>query len=213
MAAEGKPVVLVREETSPEDIAGMHAAAGILTTRGGMTSHAAVVARGMGKTCVVGAGEITVDEARQQVRAKNLSAGEGDWISIDGTTGEVLLGQLPTRPSEVLQVALEKSLAPEKSPTYRAFDRILAWADQKRRLGVRANADTPTDAKVAVVFGAEGIGLCRTEHMFFEEKRILAVREMILAESVEGRRAALAKILPMQREDFVGIFREMGRGP
>ncbi|HEY7111824.1 MAG TPA: pyruvate, phosphate dikinase [Thermoanaerobaculia bacterium] len=213
MAAEGKPVVLVREETSPEDIAGMHAAAGILTTRGGMTSHAAVVARGMGKTCVVGAGEITVDEAKKQVRAKGLSAGEGDWISIDGTTGEVLLGQLPTRPSEVLQVALEKTLAPDKSPTYRAFERILAWADQKRRLGVRANADTPTDSKVAVVFGAEGIGLCRTEHMFFEEKRILAVREMILAESVEGRRAALGKILPMQRQDFVGIFREMGARP
>ena len=213
MAAEGKPVVLVREETSPEDIAGMHAAAGILTTRGGATSHAAVVARGMGKTCVVGAGEITVDEARHQVRAKDLSAAEGDWISIDGTTGEVLLGQLPTRPSEVLQVALEKSLAPEKSAVFRSFDRILKWADKRRRLGVRANADTPTDARVAVVFGAEGIGLCRTEHMFFEEKRILAVREMILAETAEGRRLALAKILPMQRQDFVGIFREMGERP
>jgi pyruvate,orthophosphate dikinase len=213
MAGEGKPVVLVREETSPEDIAGMHAAAGILTTRGGATSHAAVVARGMGKTCVVGAGEIAVDEGRRQVRAKGLSASEGDWISIDGTSGEVLLGQIPTRPSEVLQVALEKSLAPEKSGTFRAFDRILKWADAKRRLGVRANADTPTDARVAVVFGAQGIGLCRTEHMFFEEKRILAVREMILAETAEGRRAALAKILPMQREDFAGIFREMGERP
>jgi pyruvate,orthophosphate dikinase len=213
MAADGKPVLLVREETSPEDIAGMHAAAGILTTRGGATSHAAVVARGMGKTCVVGAGEIVVDEGRRQVRAKGLSASEGDWISIDGTSGEVLLGQIPTRPSEVLQVALEKSLPPEKSGTYRAFDRILKWADSKRRLGVRANADTPTDARVAVVFGAQGIGLCRTEHMFFEEKRILAVREMILAETAEGRRAALAKILPMQREDFAGIFREMGERP
>jgi pyruvate,orthophosphate dikinase len=213
MAADGKPVVLVREETSPEDIAGMHAAAGILTTRGGATSHAAVVARGMGKTCVVGAGEITVDEGRRQVRAKGLSASEGDWISIDGTSGEVLLGQIPTRPSEVLQVALEKSLPPEKSGTFRAFDRILKWADGKRRLGVRANADTPTDARVAVVFGAQGIGLCRTEHMFFEEKRILAVREMILAETAEGRRAALGKILPMQREDFAGIFREMGERP
>jgi pyruvate,orthophosphate dikinase len=213
MAAEGKAVVLVREETSPEDIAGMHAAAGILTTRGGATSHAAVVARGMGKTCVVGAGEITVDDARHEVRAKGLKASEGDWISIDGTTGEVILGQLPTRPSEVLQVALEKTLAPEESAVFRSFDRILTWADKRRRLGVRANADTPTDARVAVVFGAEGIGLCRTEHMFFEEKRILAVREMILAETVDGRRAALAKILPMQRQDFVGIFREMGERP
>jgi pyruvate,orthophosphate dikinase len=213
MAAEGKPVVLVRVETSPEDIAGMHAAAGILTTRGGATSHAAVVARGMGKTCVVGAGEITVDEARREVRAKGLKASEGDWISIDGTTGEVILGQLPTRPSEVLQVALEKTLSPDQSAVYRSFDRILKWADKRRRLGVRANADTPTDARVAVVFGAEGIGLCRTEHMFFEEKRILAVREMILAETVEGRRAALQKILPMQRQDFVGIFREMGERP
>jgi pyruvate,orthophosphate dikinase len=213
MAAEGKPVVLVREETSPEDIAGMNASAGILTTRGGMTSHAAVVARGMGKTCVVGAGEINVDAGAGKLSAKKLSASEGDFISIDGTTGEVLLGELPTRPSEVLQVALEKSLPPEKAPVYRAFDRILRWADKKRKLGVRANADTPTDARVAVIFGAQGIGLCRTEHMFFEEHRILAVREMILAETPEGRRAALEKILPMQREDFLGIFREMGERP
>jgi len=209
----GGPVVLVREETSPEDIAGMHAAVGILTTRGGMTSHAAVVARGMGRTCIVGCGEITVDEERREVRARKLSAKEGDWLSIDGTSGEVMLGRIATRPSEVLQVALEKSLSPDKAPVYRAFERILSWADKRRRLGVRANADTPTDARVAVVFGAQGIGLCRTEHMFFEEKRILAVREMILAETPEGRRKALAKILPMQREDFVGIFREMGDRP
>jgi pyruvate,orthophosphate dikinase len=213
MAAEGKPVVLVREETSPEDIAGMNASAGILTTRGGMTSHAAVVARGMGKTCVVGAGEISVNPQAGKLSAKKLSASEGDFISIDGTTGEVLLGELPTRPSEVLQVALEKSLPPEKAPVYQAFTRILSWADKKRKLGVRANADTPTDARVAVIFGAQGIGLCRTEHMFFEEHRILAVREMILAETPEGRRAALEKILPMQREDFLGIFREMGERP
>jgi pyruvate,orthophosphate dikinase len=213
VAAKGDPVVLVRVETSPEDIAGMHASAGILTTRGGSTSHAAVVARGMGKTCVVGAGEITVDYAKGEMRAKSLSAREGDWISIDGTSGEVILGKLPTQPSEVLQVLLEKSMRPEDSAVAGAFARLLSWADGRRRLGVRANADTPTDARVAVVFGAEGIGLCRTEHMFFEESRILAVREMILAENASGRRAALAKILPMQREDFLGIFREMGERP
>jgi pyruvate,orthophosphate dikinase len=213
MAAGGHPVVLVRVETSPEDIAGMNASVGILTTRGGMTSHAAVVARGMGKTCVVGAGEITVDAARRQVRAKKLEAKEGDWISIDGTTGEVLLGKLPTQPSEVLQVVIDGTLPLEKSPLAKAFTRLLGWADARRRLGVRANADTPTDARVAVRFGAQGIGLCRTEHMFFEEHRILAVREMILAETAEGRREPLERILPMQRDDFLGIFREMGERP
>ncbi len=213
MAAKRDPVVLVRAETSPEDIAGMNASAGILTTRGGMTSHAAVVARGMGKTCVVGAGEITVDAARGQIRAKSLEAKEGDWISIDGTTGEVLLGKLPTQPSEVLQVVIDGTLPLEKSSLARAFTRLLEWADARRRLGVRTNADTPGDARVARLFGAQGIGLCRTEHMFFEEHRILAVREMILAETAELRRAALEKILPMQREDFLGIFREMGNRP
>ena len=213
MAAKGDPVVLVREETSPEDIAGMHAAAGILTTRGGMTSHAAVVARGMGKTCIVGAGEVTVDHAHGKVRAHGLEASEGDWISIDGTAGEVLLGKLPTQPSEVLQVLLEGTMRPEQSAVTLAFTRILKWADERRRLGVRANADSPTDARVARLFGAEGIGLCRTEHMFFEGNRIVAVREMILAETAEERRAALSKLLPMQREDFAGIFREMGERP
>jgi pyruvate,orthophosphate dikinase len=213
MAAKGEPVVLVREETSPEDIAGMHAAAGILTTRGGATSHAAVVARGMGKTCVVGAGEIAVDLAHKEVRSRSLKAAEGDWMSIDGTAGEVLLGKLPTQPSEVLQVVLEGTIPLEKSTVSQAFTRILTWADERRRLGVRANADTPHDARVARLFGAGGIGLCRTEHMFFEGKRIGAVREMILAETIEQRRAALAKILPMQREDFIGIFREMGERP
>jgi pyruvate,orthophosphate dikinase len=212
-AAGGDPVVLVRVETSPEDIAGMNASVGILTTRGGMTSHAAVVARGMGKTCVVGAGEITVDAAARQIRAKKLEAKEGDWISIDGTTGEVILGKLPTQPSEVLQVVIDGTLPMEGSGLAKAFTRLLAWADARRRLGVRANADTPTDARVAVLFGAQGIGLCRTEHMFFEEHRILAVREMILAETAEGRRAPLERILPMQREDFLGIFREMGERP
>ena len=213
MAGRGEPVILAREETSPEDIAGMHASAGILTTRGGMTSHAAVVARGMGKTCVVGAGEISVDAAHGEIRARGLTAKEGDWISVDGTTGEVLLGKLPTQHSEVLQVVIEGTVPLEKSKAAQSFTRLLAWADARRRLGIRANADTPQDARVARLFGAEGIGLCRTEHMFFEESRILAVREMILAHDVEGRRAALAKILPMQREDFLGIFREMAGRP
>ncbi len=213
LAEKGETVVLVREETSPEDIAGMHAAAGILTTRGGMTSHAAVVARGMGKTCIVGAGDITVDIARGEISSAGLKAAEKDWISIDGTAGEAILGKLPTQPSEVLQVALQGTIPPEKSAVYRAFTRVLEWADGRRKLGVRANADTPKDARVARLFGAEGIGLCRTEHMFFEEKRIVAVREMILAETLDQRRSALAKILPMQREDFLGIFREMGERP
>ena len=172
MAAKGEPVVLVREETSPEDIAGMHAAVGVLTTRGGATSHAAVVARGMGKTCVVGAGEITVDHGHGKIRARKLEVSEGDWISVDGTAGEILVGKLATQPSEVLQVVLQGTIRPEDSPVYRAFQRILEWADARRRLGVRANADTPHDARVARLFGAEGIGLCRTEHMFFEAKRI-----------------------------------------
>jgi pyruvate,orthophosphate dikinase len=213
MAAEGRPVILVREETSPEDIAGMHASVGILTTRGGMTSHAAVVARGMGRTCVVGAGDIAIDAVHGQIRARGLTAGRGEWLSVDGSTGEVLLGQLPTQPSEVLRVVLDGAIPVEQSPVALSFTRLLAWADARRRLGVRANADTPEDARVARLFGAEGIGLCRTEHMFFEEKRILAVREMILAHDGEGRRAALAKILPMQRQDFLGIFREMGGRP
>ena len=213
MAGKGDPVLLVRVETSPEDIAGMNAAVGILTTRGGATSHAAVVARGMGKTCVVGAGDITVNEERHELSARDLSAKEGDFLSLDGTTGEVILGELPTEPSEILRVLIDRSLAPEKSALFGAFTRLLGWADRIRRLGVRANADTPTDARVARLFGAEGIGLCRTEHMFFGENRIGAVREMIVAESEEDRRAALAKLLPMQREDFVGIFREMGERP
>jgi len=213
MARKGDPVVLVRVETSPEDIAGMHAAVGILTTRGGITSHASVVARGMGKTCVVGAGEITVDEGENELRARNLSAKEGDFLSVDGTAGDVLLGQLPTQPSEVLRVLVDGTLPAEKSPLFGSFQCLLEWADRSRRLGVRANADTPTDARVARLFGAEGIGLCRTEHMFFGENRIVAVRQMIVADTEADRRKALAKLLPMQREDFVGIFREMGETP
>jgi pyruvate, orthophosphate dikinase len=213
MAAKGDPVVLVRVETSPEDIAGMNAAVGIVTTRGGITSHASVVARGMGKTCVVGAGEITVNEERGELSARGLSAKEGDFLSVDGTAGEVLLGQLPTQPSEILRVLIDRSLSPNESPLFAAFNHLLEWADRVRRLGVRANADTPNDARVSVLFGAEGIGLCRTEHMFFGENRISAVRQMIVADNVAERRAALAKLLPIQRGDFIGIFREMGERP
>ncbi|HWC66167.1 MAG TPA: pyruvate, phosphate dikinase, partial [Thermoanaerobaculia bacterium] len=196
MAHAGDPVILIRAETSPEDILGMAASQGILTSRGGMTSHAAVVARGMGKCCVVGCGEITIDPRYARMTSRGKIVSEGDYLSVDGTTGEVIAGKLPTRPSEVIQVAVEGKLKAAESRLYRQFARVLEWADEVRRLGVRANADTPRDAHVARAFGAEGIGLCRTEHMFFEEERITAVREMILAESAEGRKKALAKILP-----------------
>jgi len=207
-------VILVRIETSPEDIAGMHKAAGILTTRGGLTSHAAVVARGMGRSCVVGAGTLRVDYSRGELRAESHEPlEEGDWISIDGTTGEVINGQLATRPSEVIQVLIEQSMKPEQSETFRNFDRLLKWADEIRTLGVRTNADTPQDARVARLFGARGIGLCRTEHMFFAEERILRVREMILARNEAGRRQALDQLLPFQKDDFAGIFRELAGMP
>ncbi len=207
-------VILVRIETSPEDIAGMHRAAGILTTRGGLTSHAAVVARGMGRPCVVGAGSIKVDYGRGEMRSEGHEPlEEGDWVSIDGTTGEIIAGQIPTRPSEVLQVLLEESMKQEESEVFRNFDRLLKWSDEIRTLGVRTNADTPQDARVARLFGAEGIGLCRTEHMFFAEERILRVREMILARNEKGRREALDELLPFQKADFEGIFRELAGMP
>ncbi|MGZ4808200.1 MAG: pyruvate, phosphate dikinase, partial [Thermoanaerobaculia bacterium] len=209
MAKDG-PVILVRIETSPEDIAGMHSAVGILTTRGGLTSHAAVVARGMGRPCIVGAGHLRVDYQRGELRADSHEPlEEGDWLSIDGSTGEIIAGKIETRPSEVIQVLLEKSMKPEDSEVFRNFDRLLKWADEIRTLGVRTNADTPEDARVARLFGAHGIGLCRTEHVFFAEERVLRVREMILARNEEGRRQALAQILPYQRADFEGIFREL----
>ncbi|MEO8217583.1 MAG: pyruvate, phosphate dikinase [Acidobacteriota bacterium] len=216
MSRGGKePVVLVRIETSPEDIAGMNAAAGILTARGGMTSHAAVVARGMGKPCIVGCSQLKINYARSELRVEGASRPleEGDWISIDGTTGEVIDGQLPTRSSEVLQVLIDGSLDESDSETFRNFSKLLSWADEMRGLGVRTNADTPRDSMVARRFGAEGIGLCRTEHMFFHEDRILVVREMILARDESARRAALVKLLPYQRDDFVAIFREMAGLP
>jgi pyruvate,orthophosphate dikinase len=197
MKADGRKVILVRVETSPEDIHGMHAAEGILTTRGGMTSHAAVVARGMGKPCVSGAGTVRVDAAKKTMSAGGVSLKEGDIITIDGSTGQVLVGRIPM---------IEPELSGE-------FETLMGWADAVRRLKVRANADTPNDARVAIKFGAQGIGLCRTEHMFFDEARIQAVREMILADEEKARRAALAKILPMQRADFVELFEIMSGLP
>ena len=205
-------VILVRVETSPEDIGGMSAADGILTSRGGMTSHAAVVARGMGKPCVAGCGGIEVDYAKKEVRAQGKTIKEGEYLAIDGTTGEVIAGQLGTRPSEVTQVLVDKTLEPEASAVFRQWQKLMTWADTTRKMGVRTNADTPEDSLVARAFGAEGIGLCRTEHMFFdprEPQRIRAMREMILSESEDGRRKALDKLLPFQRKDFEGIFRAM----
>ncbi|MFY9754403.1 MAG: pyruvate, phosphate dikinase [Pseudolabrys sp.] len=197
LKSDGKKVVLVRVETSPEDIHGMHAAEGILTTRGGMTSHAAVVARGMGKPCVSGAGSLRVDYATGTMSAGGKTFKKGDHITVDGSTGQVLAGKVDM---------IEPQLSGE-------FATLIGWADKVRRLGVRANADTPTDAKAAVRFGAEGIGLCRTEHMFFEEGRIQAVREMILADDEKSRRSAIAKLLPMQRADFVELFEIMAGRP
>jgi pyruvate,orthophosphate dikinase len=197
LSNQGRNVILVRVETSPEDIHGMHAAQGILTTRGGMTSHAAVVARGMGKPCVAGAGSLRVDYRTQTMTAGGTTMKKGDTLTIDGSTGQVLVGKVPMR---------EPELAGE-------FATLMQWADGARKLKVRANADTPADARTAVKFGAEGIGLCRTEHMFFDEDRIQAVREMILAEDEKTRRAALAKLLPMQRNDFVELFKIMGALP
>jgi pyruvate,orthophosphate dikinase len=197
LSNQGRNVILVRVETSPEDIHGMHAAQGILTTRGGMTSHAAVVARGMGKPCVAGAGSLRVDYRTQTMTAGGTTMKKGDTLTIDGSTGQVLVGKVPMR---------EPELAGE-------FATLMQWADGARKLKVRANADTPADARTAVKFGAEGIGLCRTEHMFFDEDRIQAVREMILAEDEKTRRAALAKLLPMQRNDFIELFKIMGALP
>jgi len=210
LMAKDDPVILVRIETSPEDIAGMHSAAGILTTRGGLTSHAAVVARGMGRPCVVGAGNLRVDYGRGEVRSEGHEPlEEGDWLSIDGTSGEIIAGKLATKPSEVIQVLIDGTMQASDSEIYRNFDRLLKWADEIRTLGIRSNADTPKDARVARLFGAAGIGLCRTEHMFFAEERILRVREMILARDEKGRRHALEQLLPFQKGDFEGIFREL----
>ena len=212
-AERGDDVVLVRIETSPEDIHGMNVATGILTARGGMTSHAAVVARGMGKPCVVGCGALDIDYTAGRLRVGETELAEGDSISIDGSTGEVIAGTLEPHPSEIVQVVVNRTLTADDAPTYRRFATLMGWADEVRSMRVRTNADTPADSAVAVGFGAEGIGLCRTEHMFFDRDRITAVREMILAADEEGRRRALAKLLPMQRSDFEGIFRAMNGRP
>jgi pyruvate,orthophosphate dikinase len=209
----GEHVLLCRTETSPDDIRGMEAAQGILTARGGMTSHAALVARQMGKVCVAGCEALHIDYAARTMRIEEAVLREGDWLSIDGSTGEVIQGKIRTLPSEVLQVLLGGTLNRKKSRVYQQYARLMQWADQVRRLGVRTNTDQPDQARVAKAFGAEGIGLCRTEHMFFQSDRIQAVREMILAEDETGRRRALAKLLPMQKEDFKGILDIMGDLP
>lgn len=202
----GERVILCRIETSPDDIRGMDAAQGILTARGGMTSHAALVARQMGKVCVAGCEALQIDYATRALRVEQAELREGDWISIDGSTGAVFRGEIQTLPSEILQVLLNHSLDPRQSKIYRYFSKFMKWADQTRKLGVRTNADQPNQASIAKAFGSEGIGLCRTEHMFFQGDRIQAVREMILADDENGRRRALAKLLPMQRQDFKEIF-------
>ncbi len=206
--SRGERVILVRQETSPDDIHGMAVAAGILTARGGMTSHAAVVARGMGKCCIAGCGDAHVSAEQRAVNMNGTTVRAGEWISLDGSTGEVMLGEVPTIESEIARVVQGK-LEPEKSPLYANYGRLMRWADKERRLRVRTNADTPEDARIAVAFGAEGIGLCRTEHMFFAPGRIGPMREMIVAENEEQRRRALAKLLPMQRRDFAEIFEAM----
>ncbi|MBM4299067.1 MAG: pyruvate, phosphate dikinase, partial [Deltaproteobacteria bacterium] len=209
----GQRVVLCRIETSPDDIRGMDAAEGILTARGGMTSHAALVARQMGKVCVAGCEVLHIDYDARMLRVDHVELKEGDWISIDGSTGEVFKGEMATRPSEVLQILNSPSTDRKKSPIYQCFANLMRWADEVRTLGVRSNADQPDQAQISMAFGSEGIGLCRTEHMFFQGDRIQAVREMILAEDEAGRRRALAKLLPMQKQDFKAILTIMGGLP
>jgi len=208
-----KGIILVRIETSPEDIRGMNAAKGILTARGGMTSHAALVARQMGKVCVAGCGALEIDYTAQKMKVGNNTIKKGDYISIDGTLGEVILGKIPTTPSETLQVLIDKTLKPEDSQTHQIYAEIMSWADEIRALRIRTNADKPDQVSTAISLGAEGIGLCRTEHMFFEGDRIDSVREMILSDDRAGREKALGKLLPMQREDFASIFRLMNGMP
>jgi pyruvate,orthophosphate dikinase len=208
-AAKGERVLLVRNETSPEDLRGMIAAEGILTAKGGVSSHAALVARQMGKVCVCGASELQIDYAARAVTVDGKTWREGDYLSIDGTAGEVYPGEIKTAASEVVQVLVEQSMNPKESKTYGMFRQLMDWCSRVTRLQVRTNADNPEQTVNAVAFGATGIGLCRTEHMFFEGQRIDAMREMILADTVEDRKKALAKLLPYQRQDFVGIFKAL----
>ena len=211
-ANQGKPVILVRRETVPDDIHGMFVSQGILTATGGMTSHAAVVGRQMGKPSVVGAGGLEIDERGRRFRVGDTTVKEGDFISFDGLTGEVKIAQVKSKPSEILQV-LDGSLNAKKSDLYQRFEKLLSWADKFRRLGVYANADQPDQAELAYRFGAGGIGLCRTEHMFFGEGRIPIVQRMILADTEADRRKALDELLPLQREDFYGVFKAMHGNP
>ncbi len=211
-AKKGEKVLLVRKFTSPEDIKGMNAAQGILTAQGGMTSHAALVARQMGKVCIVGCNALDIDYEKGELKVKGKVFKEGDFLSIDGFTGEVIEGELPTKPSETLQV-LNGELKPDKAENYKRFAKLMEWADKYRKMEVWTNADTPKQAQIAVNLGAEGIGLCRTEHMFFEGDRIHYVRRMILSESEKERREAISYLFPMQKEDFIGIFKAMGGRP
>ncbi|HET9800706.1 MAG TPA: PEP-utilizing enzyme, partial [Chthoniobacterales bacterium] len=208
-SSKGEKVVLARIETSPEDLRGMIAAEGILTARGGVSSHAALVARQMGKVCVCGASGIQIDYQKRTLSANGTTLEQGDYISIDGTAGEVFAGEVTTVPSEIIQVLVDRSLDAKKSLTYREYSKLMSWADEFRTLGIRTNADTPEQVANAIAFGAEGIGLCRTEHMFFEGNRIDAMREMILAGTKKEREHALKKLLPYQRDDFIGIFTEL----
>jgi pyruvate,orthophosphate dikinase len=208
----GKKAILVRAETSPDDIHGMSASQGILTATGGMTSHAAVVGRQMGKPAVVGCGALRIEEEQRRFVVGGRIFKEGDWVSIDGSTGEVLAGEIPTRPSEILQVVRGQK-KPGESRMFQYFSKLLSWADEVRKLGVRANSDTPVDARTAFAFGAEGIGLARTEHMFFGPERLPIVKEMILADNETDRRLALDKLLPFQRKDFYEFFKEMHGNP
>jgi len=212
-AAKKSSVLLVRQETSPEDLRGMIAAEGILTARGGVSSHAALVARQMGKVCVCGAAELDVDYHAKTVKVAGKTFKEGDYMSINGTTGEVFAGEIKTAPSEIIQVLVEKKLDPKKSLAYQNFSKLMNWCEKATKMTVRTNADSPSQVANAVAFGATGIGLCRTEHMFFEGNRIDAMREMILAEDEPTRRKALKKLLPYQRRDFQGIFKALAGKP
>ncbi len=213
LAAKGQHVVLARIETSPEDLRGMIASDGILTARGGVSSHAALVARQMGKVCVAGAGDIEIDYHKKTLKCNGVTLKEGDPISINGSTGEVFNGKIDTADSELKQVLVAKTMKPGDSKVFQYYNFIMKLADKFRRLGIRTNADQPDQVENAVAFGAEGIGLCRTEHMFFEGDRIIAVRQMILAKNEEDRKAALAKLLPYQQKDFEGIFRALNGLP